>query len=307
MQEEKLSYYIKKAKIHDTTLPEKKIRIAIISSFTLIGLEDTIKVKCHDKKIESIIYLAPYNQYNQEILESKSKLYQFSPDISFLFIDSRNVLGELFFVPYSISEEERRKFIQNKANEIVNLIKTFVSNSESKLIISNFASPTFSSYGVYESKTIYGFHEMLSDLNTRLTNYVKNEASVYVYDFNSFIAKYGEKNVFDYRQYFYGDVKVSLNYIPYLATELLGYIKPQLGFSKKCIVLDLDNTLWGGVVGEDGFNGIKLGNDPIGRSYVEFQKHLLSLRQRGIILAINSKNNFDDAMKVIRDHPYMVF
>jgi FkbH-like protein len=70
--------------------------------------------------------------------------------------------------------------------------------------------------------------------------------------------------------------------------------------------LDLDNTLWGGIVGEDGFEGIKLGDDPIGRAYVEFQRHLLALNQRGIILAINSKNNFDDAIEVIRNHPNMI-
>ena len=75
-----------------------------------------------------------------------------------------------------------------------------------------------------------------------------------------------------------GDVKISLEKIPHLANELMGYVKPILGINKKCIVLDLDNTLWGGIIGEDGFNGIKLGhNEPIGKSFIEFQKHLLSL------------------------------
>jgi FkbH-like protein len=78
------------------------------------------------------------------------------------------------------------------------------------------------------------------------------------------------------------------------------------GINRKCIILDLDNTLWGGIVGEDGFDGIELGQTSNGKAFVEFQKHLLSLWQQGIILAINSKNNFDDAMKVIRDHPDMI-
>ena len=79
-----------------------------------------------------------------------------------------------------------------------------------------------------------------------------------------------------------------------------------LGISKKCVVLDLDNTLWGGILGEDGFEGIKLGTQPPGNAYVEFQKTVLSLQKRGIILAINSKNNFDDAIKTIREHPNMI-
>ena len=87
---------------------------------------------------------------------------------------------------------------------------------------------------------------------------------------------------------------------------MLSYVKAFLGKSKKCIVLDLDNTLWGGVVGEDGLDGIKLGSTPPGNAFVEFQKRLLALHQRGIILAINSKNNFDDAMHVIKNHPSMI-
>lgn len=80
--------------------------------------------------------------------------------------------------------------------------------------------------------------------------------------------------------------------------------KAVLGINKKCIVLDLDNTLWGGIVGEDGFEGIELGPKPPGIAFVEFQRHALC--QRGVILAINSKNNPDDALMVLRYHPYMV-
>ena len=79
-----------------------------------------------------------------------------------------------------------------------------------------------------------------------------------------------------------------------------------MGLTKKCIVVDLDNTLWGGIVGEDGFDGIRLGPQPPGNAFVEFQKYLKALSQRGILLAINSKNNFDDAIQVIREHPFMI-
>ncbi|HET7391946.1 MAG TPA: HAD-IIIC family phosphatase, partial [Nitrososphaeraceae archaeon] len=127
-----------------------------------------------------------------------------------------------------------------------------------------------------------------------------------IYDFNAFVTKYGEINVFDYRQFFFGDIKVALDYIPYLAEDLMGYIKALLGINRKCIALDLDNTLWGGVLGEVGFEGIDLGPSAPGSGFVEFQRLLLSLNQRGVILAINSRNNAEDALNVIRDHPYMV-
>ena len=84
------------------------------------------------------------------------------------------------------------------------------------------------------------------------------------------------------------------------------YTAPRMGLTRKCVVLDLDNTLWGGIVGEDGPHGIRLGHTSPGSEYVEFQQYLATLPQRGILLAINSKNNPDDAMEVIRNHEAMV-
>ena len=304
--EKKLSYYITKSKTLEYKKFEKKIRIAILSSFTLNGLIETLKVKCNEQQIECVGFASGYNQYNQDILNKKSDIYQFSPDLSFLILDTRTILGNLFYSPYSLTISQRKEFIENKANELFDLAKTFVDTSQSKLVVSNFVIPTYSPFGIYESKTEFGIQEMTQSLNMKIANKIMNEPSLYLYDFNGFVTRYGENNIFDYRQFFYGDIKISFNYIPFLAHDLMGYIKPILGLNRKCIVLDLDNTLWGGVVGEDGFDGIKIGDDSIGRAYLEFQKRLLSLHERGMILAINSKNNFDDAIKVLREHPNMI-
>ena len=304
--EEKLSVYLNKSKLLSNVDFEKKIRIAILGSFTLNGLEETIRVKCAEKKIQCTTYVSGYNQYSQEIYDEKSQLYKFSPDITFLIIDSRDVLGGLFLNPYSVSVKERKTFPTDKSDEIINLAQTFVNKSKSKLILSNFNIPSYSPIGINETREEYGLHDMIVDLNRIVKSTMSDKSEIYIYDLNSFITKFGESNVFDYKQYFYGDVRISLDYIPYLAEELMGYVKAVLGLNKKCIVLDLDNTLWGGIVGEDGFEGIKLGDDPVGRAYAEFQHNLLALNQRGILLAINSKNNFDDAMQIIKEHPNMV-
>ena len=305
MKEEKLSYYVNKAAELNNNSFDKKIRIAILGSFTLNGLAETIQVKCAEKKIQCLTYVGGYNQYNQEILNPQSDLYKFKPDLTFLFIDTRALLKDLFHHPHSISADERKSLVSEKTNEILSLVSKFSEISSSRLILANFAIPTFSAYGIFENKTDFGFHRMLNEINNKIADDLSKSDSIYVYDFDKFVTKFGERNVFDYKQFFFGDMKISLDHIPYLASELMSYVIGYLGISKKCIVLDLDNTLWGGVVGEDGFNGIKLGPDPPGNAFVEFQKTLLSLHQRGIILAINSKNNYDDAIKVIREHPYM--
>src|SRR5829696_1611293 len=291
--------------IKDITF-SRKIRVAILSSFTINGLEESLTVKCAERNIECETYNSPYNQYNQDILSSTSSLYEFSPNLTFLIIDTRTILSSLFYNPYSVSTSERREYIDNRVNELVSLVERFISVSDSKLVVANFHAPVYSPYGICETKTEYGLRDMILDLNAKLADSLRNEPSIFIFNFDAFVAKYGDINVFDYRQFLFGDIKVSLNYIPYLAEELMGYIKADLGINRKCIVLDLDNTLWGGIVGEDGFEGIKLSPQPSGMPFLEFQRVILALNERGIILAINSRNNEDEALRVIREHPHMV-
>ena len=304
--EKNLSEYISSSKNIKISDNDKTVKIAILASFTLNGLDECFKVKCAESSITYKSYVAPYNQYNQELLEKSSNLYKFNPDLTFLFIDIRSFFGENFYFPYNISVDERKLFVKNKIIELENLIQQFNINTNSKLIITNFNIPYYSPNGIIETKTDYSFHEMIEEINKSLRNLSKKSNSLFVYDFNSFISKFGEQNIFDYRQFHVGDIQIALNFIPYLANELMGFVKPFCSKNKKCIVLDLDNTLWGGVVGEDGFDGIELGHTSNGKAFVDFQKQLLSLWHQGIILAINSKNNFDDAIKVIKEHPNMI-
>ena len=304
--EKTLSEYISLSKNIDDLKFEKKLKVAILSSFTLNGLNEILHVKCSELGIRYQSYLAGYNQYNQEFLNSQSDFYKFSPDVTFLVLDIRNFLGDNFHFPYNLSDDERKSLVKEKIHHLENIIQNFEKNSNSKLVITNFNIPSYSPNGIIESKSVFGFHEMIEEINKLLRNISKNNNSVYIYDFNQFISKYGEKNVFDYRQFHVGDIQIALNFVPHFGDELMGFIKPITGTNRKCIVLDLDNTIWGGIVGEDGFEGIQLDHTSNGKAFVDFQKELLSLWNQGVILAINSKNNFDDAMKVIREHPNMI-
>ena len=304
--EPKISDYISASKNIKISDNSKNVKIAILSSFTINGLDECLKVKSAELNIRYSSFIAGYDQYNQQILDSNSTLYKFNPDITFLIIDIRKIFGNFFHFAYSFSEQNRKDAIEEKINQIKNLITTFQNNSEKKLVISIVNSGTSSPIGILENKSKFGFNDMINKLTFELINFSKEQNSLFFHDFDLFIRKYGERNVFDYRQFFIGDIQIAFDFLPYFANELMSYIKPSLGINRKCIVLDLDNTLWGGVVGEDGFDGIELGQTANGKAFVEFQKQLLSFWQQGIILAINSKNNFDEAMKVIKEHPEMI-
>src|SRR5919106_5112016 len=109
----KISYFMSRARsVKDTTF-KKKIRVAILSSFTINGLEEALTVKCAEQKTECVTYLSPYKQYNQDILSPSSPLYEFSPQLTFIIIDTRSILSSLFYNPYSITATERREYIDN--------------------------------------------------------------------------------------------------------------------------------------------------------------------------------------------------
>ena len=301
-----LSHYINQSKSIDPSSKDVSIRISILGSFTVNGLSETMQAMCNEDGIGCFSYVGPYNQYNQEILDSSSKLYQFKPDLTFLILDSRSILQDFFYDPYSSTGEERKNFAEKQAIQTTNLVKAFLKNSSSKMVVSNISKPSYSPWSICETKTKFGFHDMIDYFNGKLRENLRGESSAFVFDMDSFVKRYGEDNVFNYRQFFSGDIKIALDHIPKLSNQLMGFVRPVLGKIRKCIVVDLDNTLWGGVVGEDGFDGIKLGKTSPGNAYVEFQRYLLALNKRGIILAINSKNNPNDAMQVIRDHPQMI-
>ena len=303
---ESLSYFITQSQ---KIIPEKfnkKIKVAFLSSFTINGLAESLKVKCSYRDIGCQTFVGGYNQYNQEILNPDSELKKFNPDLTFLLIDIRSFFGDFFYNPYNMSIKKRKNFVETKLNELISLVNTFEKNYNSTLIISNLNNISFSIYGIADQKTDFSLNDMVNHFNNLLKIKYKNNDSVLIYDFSNFVVKYGENNVFNYQNYFFGDIKVSLDFLPRLADDLLPFLIAVTGKSKKCIVLDLDNTLWGGIVGEDGFDGIHLGPQPPGNTFYEFQKYLKALSQRGILLAINSKNNSSDALQVISEHPYMV-
>jgi len=304
--EENLVYFLNEAKTIKPRELGKKLRIAFLASSTINGFEETMRVKCYQKGIDCVTYVADYNQYNQEILDEDSELYQFKPDITFLILDTRHILGDYFFSWYSVPHDDRPKIIDTKISEIENICNTFTKNSNSKLVVTSLQIPNYSPYGIDDESITISLKKIVYEINTRLFQYQNSLGKIFAYDFNEFVRKFGENNIFSYKQFFSGDIKISTEYIPKFVNELMGYVYAVTGITKKCIVLDLDNTLWGGIIGEDGFDKIKLGDNPVGRSFVEFQKRLLALNQRGILLAINSKNNFDDAIEVIQKHPSMV-
>ncbi len=285
----------------------KGIKIAILSNFTTKGFEKILKDKCREREITAEYYEGEYDQYSQEILNNKSGLNLFQPEITFLLLDVSKTFGDALNSPYSLKEKERKSLVEEKFREIKKLIEEFSKKTKGNIIFNNFIVPYYSPLGNLEEKQEFGLKEMIEEINQKLRKNFKESSKIWIFDFDAFASKHGKNKITNPKMNYLGDLKINPSLIPNICEEYMGYILPTLSLSKKCLVLDLDNTLWGGIVGEEGLEGIKL--DPTnseGRPFIDFQKKILALYERGIILAINSRNNPEDALEAIRKHPYMV-
>src|SRR5919197_6773340 len=177
-REPRLSYFIEKSHSINDNGFQKEIRLAILNSFTINGLEEALRVKCAEKKIKCTSYVSAYGQYSQDVLDPNSRLYEFSPDITFMIVDTRSIMSSLFYNPYSVSASDRRDYVDKCVGDFVALVKSFTKRSHSKLIVTNFCTPTYTPYGICEGKIEYGLREMVRDLNIKLENALQKESSV---------------------------------------------------------------------------------------------------------------------------------
>ncbi len=282
------------------------VRIAIAGSFTLNGFKEALNVKCHETGLGASFYVDGYNNYVQALADKKSGLYRFGPDVTFLIIDARSLLGGAYLEPYSITAVARKRLSRDVYGKIESLVDVFMKHGRGILVINNMEVPWNSPAGILEKKEGFGYFEMVGEINRLMNHGIAKRKGVYLFDYDSFASGLGKRNVVDRKMLYIADMKVSPDIIPALCDEYMRYIRAFKGLSKKCLVLDMDNTLWGGILGEDGFEGIRLGPTPPGNAYMEFQSRLAALYDRGIILAVNSSNNKDDCLKVLREHPYMI-
>ncbi|MDR2884684.1 MAG: HAD-IIIC family phosphatase [Deferribacteraceae bacterium] len=245
------------------------IKIALLSNYTVDYLRRPLEKELVG--IENRIYLSGFNQVSQEILNPQSNLYRFAPNLILLML-------------------------QPSSLPITDLIRTLCSQTDAIVVVNNFYIPF--------QRKIHKTHR--DDPNAALYALSQEIDNLYIFDYNGFIGYHGYSNVFDSKMYYLTKMHESRPYITLLAREYMRYVYGVLGCQKKCLVLDLDNTLWGGVIGEDGIEGIKLDLDGEGRAYYDFQSALLNLYNQGILLTVCSKNNEEDALNAIEKHPHMV-
>lgn len=279
------------------------LNIYFLSNYSIEFIFDSFRKKLNDFQIESNIIYPGFNQYSQQIFNPESELYSKSPEIVFISIDLNNYFANNFDL------KNNPPITDNVSNQIEQVFQSFEIISEklknSTIFIDNFYLDSTFNFGTLEYNFFY-LEELISKLNSKLIEIQQRHHNVKIIDINALINKYGQKELFDYRLLYLAKFKWNKKGIDKLSDLYISHIKSYLGIRKKCVVVDLDNTLWGGIIGQDGIENIKLSNDGIGKAFYDFQSYLLKLYNQGILLAICSKNSENVVNEVFEKHPYMI-
>lgn len=280
----------------------KSIRLAILADSASQFLHQAIKGYGVEIGINFEIFEADYNQIERQVFDPTSELYEFNPEYIFINRSSERLLKDF----YKKKRDQQIIFSEIQNEYYRSLYETITSKLKCKIIINTFIEINDSIFGNYASKNNASFSYQIRKINLMLMDLSQKLKNLFVCDLASLQSQLGYHFIFDPKMYINADMVYSIDFLPHIAKNITDIICAVSGIFKKCLILDLDNTTWGGIIGDDGIEGIQVGDLGIGKAFTELQYWAKQLKQRGIILCVCSKNTEEIAKEPFEKHPEMV-
>lgn len=278
----------------------RQLRVALLTSYTADFVGPLLKVDLMLSDIRCDLYKPHFNQFRQEVIDPASGLYGFKPDIAVVGFGLEDVFSDAVSRFALMTEAERGEFANQVAALYESMGRAFRENAPASaiLLLQDLVAPFNTNQSL--------FYNVVEKVNAELRGLATRIPGTYVMDYSRLVSECGSRSWTDPRTYYTARIPVAQANWLNLSEAYARYIRSLLHMEVKCIVLDLDNTLWGGVLGEDCIGRIQIGGTYPGNVFEGFQRYLLSLYTDGYILGIASKNNHDDVVEVLRTHPSMV-
>ncbi len=280
----------------------KPLKIALIGGSTLYPLSELIEHNLTVTAGRVEIMTGDYNNYRSEIFDGASNLYRFEPDFVIILPDEQSCkyTGRLTDSAEMINSEVARV-----SSDLLQLCSVIRERTAAEIILCNYILPPYIDLGPYRTKSLASDWNFKKAVNLALGSQSPNFVQICDLEFLAYrlggLAAKDEKSWFESKQLCSPRLQVAL------VKEIAHLINSLKKAPKKVLVLDLDNTLWGGVVGDDGIEGIEIGDtSPRGEAFKAFQTYILSLIERGLLLGVCSKNDYENAIEPFRRHPEMV-
>jgi FkbH-like protein len=268
-------------------------RIAILGGSTTAEVRNILELFLLASGIQPTFYESGYNRYAEDVLFENPDLWKFKPEIVFIHTTWHNVSQ---YPELMVAESEVQQLVDREAARFESVWEKIHKDLDALIIQNNFDLPCHRPVGNLEASEPSGRVNFLQKLNAKFASYAGNHSRFLVNDILYLSAQVGLE-VWHNPTYWYNfHMAVSPKATVALAQNVAAIVKSVYGKSKKCLVLDLDNTLWGGVIGDDGVQSLILGRDhPVGEAFLDFQRYVKDLQRRGVILAICSKNDLENA------------
>ena len=291
---------LRKALIADGSARIKK-NIAVLGGSTTHDIIAALELFLLNQGIEPSFYESEYAQYYQDAMFGNPELDEFHPDIIFVHTSLRNI--NVGFPAMSDSREQVKELIDSQVKYFEGMWEKLRSKFNCPIIQNNFEMPFYRLLGNKDAQDYRGRTNFVTELNRRFYEYADEHNDFYIHDINYISAAYGLEQWSDPFYWYMYKYCLCLPAIPEFAFNLSNIIKSIFGKNKKALVLDLDNTLWSGVVGDDGVDGIDVGQETsVGQGFYEFQTYLKAHKQLGILLNVASKNDHENAIAGL-NHP----
>lgn len=277
-------------------------KLAVIGNCATQHIATAIKGEAFLRGLSIDVFDADYDQIDAQTMDSGSELYSFAPNAVLLVMCT-----EKLYEGFCSTPVEKRPSFADDTIARIRMYWTLISEKlQTSILQFSFAYLNDGSMGNYALREPCSFSYQLSRLNFLLCQSAAENKGVYLVDINAIQSRLGTSHFKDDKLYYVAKMPFSLEALPHLAEQTVNMITALRGSIKKCVIVDLDNTLWGGVIGDDGLDGIEIGELGTGHAFSEFQLYLKELKKRGIILAVCSKNNEDTAKLPFEKHPEMV-
>lgn len=276
------------------------VRIAILGGSTTNEVADLLEIFLFASGFQPVFHQSEYGRYYEDAVLDPGDLIAFAPDIVYIHTSYMNVQA---VPPVHCSESEFKSYVEEEAGRYRQIWESIERNLSAQIIQNNFELPAHAVLGNIDAVSCGGASRFFLALNAEFARAASADPRLLIQDIHSLSARIGLRHWFDWDRYFSYKILMTVEGNVAVARSLASMVRAIYGKSRKVLVLDLDNTIWGGIIGDDGIEKIQIGREtPVAEAYTAFQEYCLSLHRRGILLAVCSKND-EEIAKQGFEHP----
>jgi len=293
-------------RLNETEPPEKEFRLGIIHTYTSNLLDPWLHFHAVIQGINLKTYHAPYGL---NLMESQkdSCLHAHAPDMILFMLTLEDIHPEFSNPDSSLHLNQINILFEEAVKRILEILAMFRANTSARIVLTLLPPVMPPALGIFDAQSEHSENLWRASLKKQLVDALNNALeSTLFFDMDQILADIGRFHFFDFRFWYASRFPFTSLAANEFARRLVNLMAISVYPRAKVIALDADNTLWGGIIGEDGINGISLGPEYPGNTYVAFQRRLLDLQKRGFILALCSKNNTEDVHEILDSHPHQI-